>query len=259
MAGWWDVFPNGGAPSSYRGAEFGEHGEVALLPWDVEILEDTPNEVAVRLSVRTQRFPAYLEKVVRMKAAEPRISVQLALRNLTSLDLDAMWGCHLAFSKPFLQPGATLVIEEGARVLPHHAPINETGRRRVAGSKSGRWPMLESADGGFVDLSLLPDAAASEMLYITDFSSPSYEIRQPNGGIAVRVAWDGDAFPYLWLRQEFGEAQNYPWWGQTYAIDVEPFSSYGIEGLASAVGNGSALRLSPHEVRTSWFEVSVAE
>src|SRR4029077_18047614 len=25
--GWWDVFPSGGAPSSYRGADFGAHGE----------------------------------------------------------------------------------------------------------------------------------------------------------------------------------------------------------------------------------------
>ena len=257
--GWWDVFPNGGAPSSYRGADFGEHGEVALLPWDVEILDDAPDEVAVKLSVRTQRYPAYLEKVIRMNGAEPRIGVELSLRNRASLELEAMWGCHLAFSKPFLQPGATLVIEEGARVVPHLAPINESGRRRIDGSKPGLWPLLGSADGATVDLSILPEAAASEMVYVTDFSNASYEVRQPDGGIAVRVAWDGKAFPYLWLWQEFGEARDYPWWGQLYAVGMEPFSSYGIEGLASAVENGSALRLAPHEVRTAWLEVTVAE
>ena len=251
-AGWWDVFPNGGARSSYRGADFGEHGEVALLPWEVEILEDAPDEVAVKLSVRMQRYPAYLEKVVRMTGAEPRISVELAVRNLASLDLDAMWGCHLAFSKPFLQPGATLVIEEGALVIPHHSAIG-------AGSKTSRWPLLETTEGATIDLSLLPHAASSEMAYIAEFSSPSYEIRQPDGGIGVRVAWDGKVFPFLRLWQEFGEAQNYPWWGQGYAVGLEPFSSYGTEGLASAVENGSALRLAPEEARTSWFEVSVAE
>jgi DNA-binding GntR family transcriptional regulator len=257
--GWWDVFPNGGSPTSYRGADFGEHGEVALLPWDIEILDDAPDEVAVKLSVRAQRYPAYLEKVIRMNGAEPRVRVELSLHNLAPLELEAMWGFHLAFSKPFLEPGATLVIEEGARVVPHHAPINENGRRRVDGSKQGRWPMLDGADGATLDLSVLPDAAASEMVYVTDFANASYEIRQPNSGIAVRVAWDAKAFPYLWMWQEFGDSHNYPWWGGLYAVGMEPFSSYGIDGLASAVENGSALRLSPHAVRNSWLEVSVAE
>ena len=257
--GWWDVFPNGGSPTSYRGADFGEHGEVALLPWDVEFLEDSPDEVAVKLSVRTQRYPAYLEKVIRMNGAEPRVRVDLSLHNLAPLELEAMWGFHLAFSKPFLEPGATLVIEEGARVVPHHASINENGRRRIDGSKQGRWPMLEGADGATLDLSVLPDAAASEMVYVTDFANASYEIRQPNNGIGVRVGWDGEAFPYLWMWQEFGDAHDYPWWGGLYAVGMEPFSSYGTDGLASARENGSALRLAPHEVRHSWLEVAVAE
>ena len=250
-AGWWDVFPNGGAPSTYRGAEFGEQGEVALLPWEVEILEDTSEEVAVKLSVRTQHYPAYLEKVIRMNATEARIRVELALRNLAALDLDAMWGCHLAFSRPFLQPGTTLVIDEGALVIANDAGIGDR-------SKSGRWPLLETTEGATLNLSVLPDAAASEMVYVTDISNASYEIRQPDDGMTIRVAWDGKAFPYLWLWQEFGATLNYPWWGQGYAIGLEPFSSYGIEGLASAVENGSALRLAPQEVRTSWFEASVA-
>jgi len=260
--GWWDVFPSGGAPASYRGADFGAHGEAALLPWDVEVLDDDPDEVAIRLSVRTRHYPAYLEKVIRMNAAEPLISVELSLHNLAPLDLEAMWGCHLAFSKPFLQPGAQLIIDKGARVLPHHAAISESGRRRVDSANPGRWPTLKSAkgsrEGAKVDLSLLPDTAASEMLYVTDFSNASYEVRQPNG-MSVHVGWDREAFPYLWVWQELGDAQDYPWWGQLYAVGMEPFSSYGIDGLASAVENRSALLLSPHQVRTSWLEVSVAE
>ena len=120
--GWWDVFPSGGAPSSYRGADFGSHGEAALLPWNVEVLDDDPDEVAIRLSVGARHYPAYLEKVIRMNAAEPRIRVELSLHNLAPLDLEAMWGCHLAFSKPFLQPGARLIIDKGARVCPTTLP-----------------------------------------------------------------------------------------------------------------------------------------
>ena len=40
--GWQTIFPNGGATSNYQGADFGQHAEMALLPWDFKILKDTP-------------------------------------------------------------------------------------------------------------------------------------------------------------------------------------------------------------------------
>ena len=38
--GWQTIFPNGGAASNYQGADFGQHAEMALLPWDFKILND---------------------------------------------------------------------------------------------------------------------------------------------------------------------------------------------------------------------------
>jgi hypothetical protein len=79
--GWQEIFPNGGAPSSYLGAQFGQHGEVSNLPWDYEIIEDSEDAVAVRFLVRTQKTPFRLEKELRLRSGESRLRVAEALTN----------------------------------------------------------------------------------------------------------------------------------------------------------------------------------
>lgn len=43
--GWQEVFPNGGPSSTYSGVSYGQHGEVAHMPWDYDIVEDTLSEL----------------------------------------------------------------------------------------------------------------------------------------------------------------------------------------------------------------------
>ena len=38
--GWREIAPNGGPPVTYKGAELGQHGELALLPWDAEVSDE---------------------------------------------------------------------------------------------------------------------------------------------------------------------------------------------------------------------------
>jgi hypothetical protein len=52
--GWQEIFPNGGAPSSYLGAQFGQHGEVSNLPWDYEI---TQKGLGLRVGWDAEQMP----------------------------------------------------------------------------------------------------------------------------------------------------------------------------------------------------------
>ena len=45
----------------------------------------------------------------------------------------------------------------------------------------------------------------------------------------------------------FGGGGGYPWWGRTYSLGLEPFTSPTTLGLAAAVDEGSALWLEPGE------------
>ena len=62
--GWQTIAPTAGPPSNYRGAEIGQHNESAIMPWDCQILEDTPKRVSAKFWVRTYRTPFYIEKTL---------------------------------------------------------------------------------------------------------------------------------------------------------------------------------------------------
>ena len=48
LGGWQEIAPSGGPTNVHRGAEYGQHGEVSLLPWDAMVIEDTPDRVTLR-------------------------------------------------------------------------------------------------------------------------------------------------------------------------------------------------------------------
>jgi hypothetical protein len=255
--GWQEILPNGGAPSQYAGASFGQHGEVCLTPWDVEIVADTPERVAVRCETRVGRTPLRLRKTFALCNRTPRMHVTEELVNESPVEQRAMWGQHLAFGAPFLRPGCRIELPTGLRVLPHPEAIGPTGRR-VAGDREHRWPAAVAPDGTPVDLSLVPERGApSEMLYVTGFDGRGrYDLVDPDG-LGLRVEWAALRLPYLWIWQELGATTDFPWFGDAYLLGLEPFSSYPTNGLAEAVANGSALRIAPGATVTLDWSASV--
>lgn len=255
--GWQEILPNGGAPARYRGAALAQHGEVAGLPWECEVVEDDPAQVEVRLTVRTPRLPYRVSKVLRLRSGSARLSVDEVLVNSSPVEVHAMWGQHLAYGAPFLRPGCRIVLPAGITVLPHADTINPP-RRAVAAGGPYPWPVVPTPSGESVDLSTIPPAGApSDVMYLTGFTEGWYELRRPDGGPGVRVEWDAATLPYLWLWREFGDTTGYPWWGRAYAVGIEPFSSYPTNGLAEAVSNGSALTLAPLASRSLVWSVEV--
>jgi hypothetical protein len=253
--GWQEILPNGGAPSSYAGASFGQHAEVSLLPWDYEIVEDGEERVVVRLSVACAKTPLRLVKELRLEAGSARLDVDETLVNESPSSVRLMWGHHLAFGAPFLAPGARIRLPEGVDGIPHRTALNANGRRVAA--ERFRWPLASSPEGEQVDLSVLPPpGTASEIVYLTGFPpSAWYEVGSDD--LRFRVTWDAGVMPYLWFWQEFGRTVGYPWYGRHWNIGLEPFSSYPTNGLAEAVANGSALELGRSEQRAFSLSVEV--
>uniref|UniRef100_A0A7C5VUW6 Aldose 1-epimerase n=1 Tax=Thermomicrobium roseum TaxID=500 RepID=A0A7C5VUW6_THERO len=245
--GWQEILPNGGAPCSVLGAQFGLHGEVAQLPWDYDLVEDSEKAITLRLDVETQKFPLRLSKYLHLANNHAVLEISELLTNQSPADIPVMWGHHLAFGKPAIGEGSRIILPNSVTVIPHPQPISRSGRR-LRGDLTGTWPIVESADRGHVDLQQLPPAGTpSELVYLTNFRSGWYEITTPDQQLALRVEWDARRFPYLWFWQEFGASKDYPWFGRIYVVGLEPFSSYPDDGLASAIANGSALWLRPYQ------------
>jgi hypothetical protein len=255
--GWQEIFPNGGAPSTYGGVRMGQHAEVATLPWAYEITADTAEAVAVRFTVRTRRWPYQVTRTLRLAADSTALEVRGEVANESAATLRAMWGQHLAFGRPFLRPGCEIRLPEALTVIPHDGPIDPAGRRFAPGR--GSWPVVAGADGTPVDLRVVPEpGAASDIVYLTGFADGAgwYELCDPDGA-GLRVEWDATLMPYLWYWQEFGASTAPPWFGRLYVIGLEPFAGYPTNGLAEAVANGSALTLEPHVRRAHTMRIGL--
>ena len=42
----------------------------------------------------------------------------------------------------------------------------------------------------------------------------------------MALVWEVEVFPVLWVWQQFNGSGGYPWYSQTYALGLEPFTSY---------------------------------
>lgn len=256
--GWQEILPSGGAPSSFEGADFPQHGEVFNVPWDVTVIEDSVDVIVVRFTVRTRKSPFLLEKTIRLESREAAFLIEETLSNISPVTVHAMWGHHITFGPPFLRPGSRIRLPDGITVTPHPEDV-APGGRRVSGTDPFPWP---HDPGNGVDLRRLPDhGSPSDVVYLSGFREGDawYEITQEEHGFSSRVEWDGSQMPFLWYWQEFGASTGYPWYGRNYNIGLEPFSSYPSHGLAEAVANGSALLLEPTQERKFWIKMSMID
>lgn len=257
--GWQEVFPNGGAPSEYAGARFGQHDDVANLPWDYVIEEDSPARISVRFWVRTRRMPFVLERLVHLERGSTCVEITSRVTNESDRELPVMWGHHIAFGAPFLDESCQIVLPGQPTVIPHSTPIHPDGRRIHNQGRFG-WPHASSADGEPVDLSQMPERGTpSDIAYITDLPTGTYQTWSARSSLGIRVGWDVDVLPYLWLWQEPASTPGYPWWSSEYLIGLEPFSSYPTNGLAEAVANGSALHIGGATTVQSHTRIEVIE
>lgn len=257
--GWQEVFPNAGAPATWNGARFGQHGEVSALPWDVAIAQDTPDHAEVEFAVSALKMPFRISKTLALMSGSPALQIRETVRNESDVPLDAMWGHHLAYGRPFLDPSCRIRLPDGIRIVPHPVPIHPDGRR-VRPDQEPAWPVAESPSGERIDLSqIAPPGTISDIVYLTGFRDGWYEVENPDRGITIRVEWDAEVMPWLWYWMEYGATTTYPWYGRLYTIGLEPNSSYPTNGLPDAVANGSALRFGPRAERRFDMTISIID
>ncbi len=257
--GWQSVFPNGGAPSEFDGISFGQHDEVATLSWAYEVLVNDPDELSIKFVTDTRKLKFTYQKIFTLRKGLATVFLSEKITNLTKETVNTMWGNHISFGEPFIDEFSTIDIGLEARVIPHDVPISSVGRR-LKSNEEFTWPRAIGEDGAGIDFSKIPPKKTkSEILYLHNLKDSTYSVNSPTVGLSVQVSWDKENLPYLWFWQEFGGANEYPWFGKHFNIGLEPFSSYPTNGLSEAVENGSALVFGPLEEKAGFIEYKVLE
>jgi galactose mutarotase-like enzyme len=243
--GWQEVFPNAGPATVYEGAALGQHGEVALLPWDVAVTHDTAELVQVEFTVETNRTPFRLTRSMSLSSGSAVLRMKERITNLGMQRLPYAWGHHPAFGAPFLSEGC--VIETESCVVSQTAYAKDLARRFALQDRSA-YPNMESARGGVEPMNLVlgPQACTQDVLLCHELSAGWCAVRNPAEGLAVRLDWDKEIFPYLWMWQVYGGAFGYPYYGRVYTLAIEPFNCP-IMPLAEAAAKGLVPELAPGE------------
>lgn len=234
--GWQVCLPNSPA-FNYRGAELGQHGEVSLIPWQVEIVETGEERVIIKCSVSPVRIPIKIERTFRLERDAKELFIVEKLTNESRTQLDIMWGQHIAFGLPFLEEGVT--IDTNAKTM--NTEPSMSSNHRFKRGEVYQWPKAKTKAG-------LPDNADkflpkgegeySELCYLEGYDKKAYySVKNEIKNVGFALTWDGMLFKDLWLWQERNALKDFPWWGQCFTLALEPWTSKWTSEALEAIKN----------------------
>ena len=240
--GWQEILPN--SPTfNYRGASLGQHGEISLIPWKYSIVENDAEKVSIKLWARPLRLPIKIEKTLKIICDKPTLFIEENIVNESRTHLDIMWGHHIAFGLPFLENGALIQCNAKKMIFEQAMPDS----RRFKPGVETDWPSAINLNDQKENASIIPAESEfpySELSYLSGFGEKgNYSIIDSDRNLGFHLSWDAKIFKYLWYWQERYSTQDAPWWGNTYAVALEPWTSRWTPDPKQAINNGEWLSI----------------
>lgn len=254
--GWQEIIPNFGKSGIYQGTEQGLHGELSLIPWDYEIIENNTSEVSIKFMVRSYRTPFYIEKILTLKSNDLKLYISERLINEGYTDIDLMWTHHPTFGGEFLDDNIIIDLPKN-KVKYVYTPDNN-GMLDEINNSEVRWPKFKGFSGKIIDFSKSPtiedeDQSIDEVCLYLD--SGWYKITNIKKKVGFMMSWNKNIFPYLWVWRVYGKGCKIaPWWGRVSCMALEVCSSFSPTGLTGAINNKTSIRMSPmQEINASFI------
>jgi galactose mutarotase-like enzyme len=235
--GWQELFPNHGDACKYRGQSLPMHGEVALLPWEVQILQENDAETCIHLQVRCQETPFLLERTMRLQAGKAQLEIFEKVTNESGSPCDFVWGHHVTLGEAFLDGESRLDIS--TRILQTPDVLYEPATARLDPGQTSLWPQARGRQGGTINLASIPGRQihSHDDAFLTGLECGCYTVTSPHRGLRFSLNWDTAVFPWVVFWQPFGGADLEPLTGM-YGAGIEPWVSR--YPLAEAVEKGQA-------------------
>jgi galactose mutarotase-like enzyme len=252
--GWQTIFPVGGGPDTINGGYVGRHGELHTIPWELTVLKDAPDEVAIQLAVQTRRLPFLITKTITLREDSKSLQIVERIKNLSSVSFECMWGNHPAFGEPFLDDSVELTTSFQKAVI-----VNEA-LPEASNLKAGvyDWPLLKTKSGGIVDFTPIQNAGkdAANQIFLTSAAADKVWCALTNHNLkfGFKMIWDSDVFGSAWIWQENNATSKYPWYKRAKVLAVEPFSSYPA-GIENARRQGNLVVFKPEELKEEQIQV----
>lgn len=223
--GWQDMLPTIGEKVSLGKTEMGVHGELFTLPFKYIVEEDSPEKVIVKLFIRMQRTPFFVEKRMVISENSSFLEIEETVANEGDEAFNFSWGQHPAVGIPFLDENCIIDVPKAKKAKTYKESLSPN--QVVPLDKEFQWPYIESARGGTLDLSKImsADSKTAYITYLENVAEGWYGITNPKLGLGFGMIWDKNIFKHLWMWMVYRGVYGYPWYGRTYNIALEPWSS----------------------------------
>lgn len=244
FGGWQECFPVGGYPTQYAEGEFGLHGETPMMPWNLEILQDTPECISVKFTVRTYRSPMHIEKTVTLHRFQSSLHFHETITNEGEVPFEILWGHHPAFGAPFLDDSCVIDLE-GAKVRV----IEAEPTTRLESGEDYTWPFVRGRSGQDIDISKIPgpETKSHDLAFLFDLKAGWYGLTNQAREVGFGMYWPAETFKSLWFWQVYRGSNSHPWYGRTYNIALEPWTAP-YHYLTEAKEQEATLTMQPGEI-----------
>lgn len=258
IGGYYEILPNAGYVTEYKGAKFGLHDETPYLPWKVEYDEERdPNSLLSTVSLI--KFPLKLYRRITIK--ENVISIDERLINLSPTStIPFSWLHHPTFGEEFIGQDSTLELPENTLLEVDSSMVSDAISLK-AGYK-GIWPSAMQKNGKFDNLSKFPSRGSrncDDLVYVPSVREGTFTIRNYRKGVSLIATWDKKVFGSLWLWRPFGGGDTYPWFGRVYCTAVEITTSIPASGLGEQIKLGTAKWIHPNEEIKTTLKYEIME
>ena len=164
-------------------------------------------------------------------------------------------GHHPVFGEPFLSENC--IISLPRNTIGKTFEIDYSGNSPFSVSNEFKWPIILDKKGNKVNVSKImkPGVKTSFNIYIKKINEGWYGITNNKLGIGFGLKWDIKIFKYLMLWLCYQGFYNYPFYGRTYNVGIEPWSA--IPGnLKEVVKAKQGIVLKPKEkISTNYFAI----
>lgn len=255
IGGWFEMLPNAGKACVFNHVTYGQHGEVAYQPWDMEVVSDTPERIALRFTVETMRTDFRLTRVMEMYADRPAVMIHEELLNQSPKPQEYIWGHHFTMGEAFLNSNCVIDAPDCCVLdrCTSDAPFS-----RLKPGASGRLDSMPGKNGGHIDETRIldRDSHVAEMLYLKDMKAHWLAARDVQRGVGVGLCWDGKIYPSAWIWKEFCANEGFPFYGRCYGLSFEPCVS-SVPMLKQAGEAGESQILEGGGKRMTWLTAAV--
>jgi len=260
--GWQEIIPNFGISARSQGTEQGLHGEISLIPWDYQVLENSVSCVSIKFMVRSYRTPLYVEKILTLKSDDPKLYISERLVNEGYADVDLMWTHHPTFGGAFLDD--SVIIDLPKNIVKYVEYPENVRKYDETDNPEAKWPNFKGYSGKIIDFGRSPtiedenQSTDEACLHLPDVGW--YAVTNAEKKVGFAMTWDKDVFPYLWIWRVYGKGcKTAPWWGRVSCMALEFCSSFSPDGLPGAIENKTAIRMSPQQEISTSFIASAYE